>query len=136
MIRHLQKRFSTFPEVNTIRERLDFFKSDEDQRGRRFAEHPIIGVNGAVRPQLFKRTPSDSEVNLHPDRQARALIVEFEDGATEGIIVADLGLAQSSFLLTGPVIQEFLRAAIDFYDRCDYLYWEDVEQALHLGLDS
>jgi hypothetical protein len=134
--RHLQKRSSTFPGIDNIEDRLGFFRKKENENGLKFVEHPIVGLDGTHRPQLFKRTPSESELNLHPDRQARALIAEFEDGTTEAIMVADLGLAQSSFFMSGPIMADFMRAAIDFYDRCDYLYWDDVEAAVSTSLED
>jgi hypothetical protein len=129
IMRHLRRRTSTFPGVIDVENRLGMF-DQPGGNGARFAQHEIVGLDGKYRPQLFKKIPPETEAQLHPDRQARAFIVEFEDGVTEGLIVVDVGTAQSSFLLSGPVVKDFLDALINFYDECDYLSWNDVAEAL------
>jgi hypothetical protein len=133
IMRHLRRRSSTFPGVRDVGDRLGQF--DHDGPESRFVQHEIVGLQGKDRPQLFKKIPRETEAQLHPDRQARAFIVEFEDGATEGLIVADIGTSQSSFMLSGPIVKDFLVALIDFYDDCDYLYWSDVTEALTAAPD-
>lgn len=131
IMRHLRRRSSTFPGVRDVEDRLGQF----DQAGSepRFARHEIVGLPGKQRPQLFKKSPPETGAQFHPDRQARTFIVEFEDGVTEGLIVADIGTSQSSFLLSGPIVNDFLVALIEFYHQCDYLYWSEVTEALSVA---
>ena len=119
--RHLQRRTSHFPEVKSVASRLAHL----DERDRE-----IVAISGKNGPIRFKKLPPESEESLKPDRQARTLITEFEDGEVEGLIVADLGESQSAFLFSGPEMQRWMEDCISYFQRCEYLYWDELEAAV------
>lgn len=118
IVRHRSRPRSSFLETRWALSNLDH--STEN-----------VGISGPERAWYFKRVLDEEEdADLKPDRQARTFVVELTDGTTEGVIVVDLGGMQSCFRMRGSKMRDFLRSCIDFYDRCHYLKWVDLEMAL------
>jgi hypothetical protein len=116
--RHLERPNSHFPDAPKTLSQLD--KTTDK-----------VGIRGRERTWYFKRIPDEgTEMDLKPDRQARTFIVELKSGAIEGVMVADLGGMQSSFRIRGEKMQEFLSKCREFYSKCDYLKWTDIDFVL------
>ena len=94
-----------------------------------------VGIKVGSRISYFKRVAEEAtDVDLKPDRQARAFLAEFEDGEVEGVLVVDLGGRQSSFRFRGPLVQQFLKSCLEFYDQSPMLQWSDLEKIPKLRL--
>jgi hypothetical protein len=132
--RHLKRRNSSFPGTRTVEDRLQRIKPGSTAGGTQFAIGDIVGL---TTPQgkinMFKKLAPEGEETFKPDRQARTLIAEFEDGVVEGVVVVDLGGTQTAFLMSGPEMKEWLEECLNYWYTCDYLYWTEVEATLGGG---
>lgn len=116
--RHLDRPQSHFPNLKSALAKLS----------RRDA---AVGVRGPELTYYFKRVPDEAdESDLKPDRQARTMLLELEDGEVEGVVVVDLGGQQSCFRLRGPKMRTFFESCRDFYYRCPPLKWAELEPIL------
>ncbi len=76
---------------------------------------------------LLKKLPLDnSDEFFKLDRQARVLVVEFEDGNIEAVIVQNLGPEQYSFHLRGRELEGYISNCTKYYDECEYVSWRDL----------
>jgi hypothetical protein len=117
--RHLNRPYSIFPDVEETVGALTAGRKGE------------VGIRGKDRVWYFKRIPETEETaDIKPDRQARALLVEYRDGTTTAVIVFDLGGQQFYFHLRGKKIGDLMRDCIDFYARCPYLRSSEIQQIL------
>jgi len=114
--RHLSRDTSAFPSAQNALDKL--YRSDHG-----------VGIKAGKNISYFKRVADEfTDVDLKPDRQARAFLVEFDDGEAEGILVVDLGGRQSSFRFRGPIVRTFLKSCLEFYDQSPMLQWSDLEK--------
>lgn len=76
---------------------------------------------------FLKKLQKDNKNTLFKlDRQARVLITETYSGKTNAIIVQNLGPDQTSFQITGPKANEYLKECIEFYNSCEYVHWNEI----------
>jgi len=121
--RHLQRPQSVFPNIDLALSRLS--RTDD-----------CVGIVGKGNNYYFRRVPdAEDDEDLKPDRQARAFLVEYEDGECEGVVVVDLGGKQVCFHFKGPKIREFFAYCVDFYHTCPLLKWRELEKALQTTQD-
>lgn len=114
--RHLSRMTSAFPSAQATLAKLH--RTDHG-----------VGIKVGRKAIFFKRIADEfSDVDLKPDRQARTFLVEYEDGEVEGVLVVDLGGRQSSFRFRGPVVRQFLKSCLEFYDQSPMLLWSDLEK--------
>lgn len=77
---------------------------------------------------FLRKLPKDNRNTLFKlDRQARVLITETVSGKTTAIIVQNLGQDQTSFQITGSKAKEYLQECIEFYNSCEYVYWNEID---------
>ena len=77
---------------------------------------------------FLRKLPKDNkDTYFKLDRQARVLITETISGKINAIIVQNLGKDQTSFQITGPKAKEYLQECIEFYNSCEYVYWNDID---------
>ena len=117
--RHLNRPQSHFPSIKSAWSKLNDSKDCVE----------IVGKNI---PYLVRRVPDEQDdEDLKPDRQTRTLIVEYDSGIVEGVLVNDLGGAQVSFHLRGPLMREFLEVCLRFYSNCPVLTWSELREVVH-----
>lgn len=76
---------------------------------------------------FLRKLPKDNRNDYFKlDRQARVLITETLSGKTTAIIVQNLGKDQTSFQITGPNAKMYLKECIEFYNSCEYVYWNEI----------
>lgn len=76
---------------------------------------------------FLRKLPKDNQNTLFKlDRQARVLITETISGKTNAIIVQNLGQDQTSFQITGSKAKEYMQECIEFYNTCEYVYWNEI----------
>lgn len=122
--RHLARPQSHFPDVRDARERLS--------NAGGFVGVRCGGEGGKI--ELVKTIPEpDRDIDLKPDRQARVLMAEFEDGAYEAIMVMDLGGRQVSLRIRGPEANALFHTCMDFYSSCEPLEWDVMEDITASG---
>lgn len=114
--RHLSRKTSAFPNAQATLAKLH--RTDHG-----------VGIKVGRTAIFFKRIADEfSDLDLKPDRQARTFLAEYDDGEVEGVLVVDLGGRQSSFRFRGPVVQQFLKSCLEFYDQSPMLLWSDLEK--------
>jgi len=114
ILNHLQSSKSFFPNLNTSLEELKIIGNK-------------VAVSGGKRNWYLKKIPSENtDPLLKPDRQARILVAEYENGSYECLLVTDLGGEQGWFSMKGPKVKKFMDACYDFYSTCQYVTKEDL----------
>lgn len=125
ILRHLSRPQSIFPNTQNALSKLY-----HSPRGG-------VGFKVGNEITLFKRIPDEpSDPDLKPDRQARTFLVQYKDGEVEGVLVVDLGGRQSCFHFRGPLVRNFLRSCLEFYDQAPTLLWSDLEKINGLQIAS
>ena len=118
LARHLDRPQSHFPWTKEALDKLS------DSGGR-------VEIQGPNNSYLFRRIKDEEmEEDLKPDRQARTLLVEYQNKEVEGVLVVDLGGRQGYFHMRGPKMREFLEECISFYGECPVLTWPDLNDVL------
>ncbi len=76
---------------------------------------------------FLRKLPKDNQNDYFKlDRQARVLITETKSGKITAIIVQNLGKEQTSFQITGSNAKMYLKECIEFYNSCEYVYWNEI----------
>lgn len=114
---HFNRPDSVFPKFK------DFADNLENKDG--VAVLRIKGKTGE--PFRLRKLPKDKQSKYFKlDRQARVLIVKTRRGVVRVVAVQNLGDNQTCFEIRGPKAAEYLKACIDFYNRCEYVEWKDI----------
>jgi hypothetical protein len=116
IISHLKRPESYFPDIESSLSNLKV------QRGH-------VAVSGPTNDWYIKKIPTARhDPLLKPDRQARTLIAEFDDGSVEGLLVTDLGGQQGWFSMKGPKVKKFMNACYEFYHSCEHVLDSDLQK--------
>ncbi len=116
IISHLKRPDSYFPDLESSLSSLKIHNGH-------------VAVSGPTNEWYIKKIPTTKhDPLLKPDRQARALIAEFDDGRVEGILVTDLGGKQGWFTMKGPKVKKFMKACYEFYYSCEYVLDSDLQK--------
>jgi hypothetical protein len=120
---HLKRKDSVFPNFKNFTTNL----TAEDGR-------VAIKVKRNDKKRFFlKRLPKDeSDPFFKLDRQARVLVVQYEDNVVKTVMVQNLGSDQTCFLLEGNEMGKYLRSCIDYFHVVDYLLWSEIEKIYEL----
>jgi len=117
--RHLARPQSQFPNLDKAQQRL--VKTDKNCVG-------IPCGKDKKTARLIKVIQENNpDVDLKPDRQARVLIVEFDEESYEAIMVMDVGGRQISVRIRGGEAKALFYTCMDFYTSCRALQWDDME---------
>lgn len=88
-----------------------------------------VHISGGGRTNCIKRMPRIPNDPLFKlDRQARTVLVEYEDRTCEGIMVTDLGAKQGWFTLQGITARKFMKTCYEFYCECEKMDITDLER--------
>lgn len=115
---HIQRKNSVFPHFK------DFTLNLEKVGG-----NVAVKKKNSKNENIFylRKLPKDNQDTLFKlDRQARVLIVEYEDGVTSAVIVQNMGENQACFLLEGKKAKEYLDVCIEFYYSCELVEWSEI----------
>lgn len=133
IVRHVQRAQSEFPETSDAVARLVRVGESVGIPAPTTRDH-------AIPIKLFPNESQD--VDLKPDRQARALFADF-GSHTEALVVMDFGGRQMSVRLKGPESDSMFHTGLDFYSACETLRWDEllgafraVGHEVHLPADS
>ena len=116
ILNHLNSSKSYFPNLDKSLEGLKIIGNK-------------VAISGANKNWYLKKIPSKTtDPLLKPDRQARTLVAEYEDGSFECLLVTDLGGEQGWFSMKGPKVKKFMDACYDFYSTCQYVTKKDLSK--------
>lgn len=117
---HIQRKNSVFPHFKDFTENLECvngnvaIKKDNDKNDKIF---------------YLRKLPKDNQDTLFKaDRQARVLIVEYNDGVTSAVIVQNIGENQTCFLLEGKKAKKYFDACVEFYLSCELVEWSEISR--------
>lgn len=118
--RHVQRPQSEFPDMAAALERLT--------RVGGAVGIPTGSPSGREIP--IKLFPDETrDIDLKPDRQARALFADFGTHS-EALVVMDFGGRQMSIRMKGREADNMFHTALDFYAGCETLQWRELRSSL------
>ncbi len=75
----------------------------------------------------IRKLPKDNENTLFKlDRQSRVLATEDIYGNVRAVLVQNLGIDQTSFMIEGPKARDYLDVCVDFYNTCELVDWNEL----------